>query len=56
MLLKEIHGNEHSWNWIHMIRILYSNLDSIAEFQSKKSWGHSWKPNYPWLPRINNIG
>lgn len=32
MLLKEIHGNEHSWNWIHMIRIRYSNLDSIAEF------------------------
>lgn len=36
-LLKEIHANEHSWNWIHMIRILYSNLDSIAEFQNKNS-------------------
>lgn len=37
MLLKEIHANENSWNWIHMIRILYSNLESIAEFQNKKS-------------------
>lgn len=38
MLLKEVHANEHSWsNWIHTIRILYSNLGSIAEFQNTKS-------------------
>lgn len=32
---KKIHANEHSWNWIHMIRILYSNLASLAEFPNK---------------------
>lgn len=32
---KKIHANEHSWNWIHMIRILYGNLASLAEFSDK---------------------
>lgn len=53
MLLKEMHANEHSWNQIHMISILYNNMDSIAEFQNKKPSDWGWKSNYPWLPRIH---